>query len=274
VLAAAHSAPEDLLRQLNVTARYQDKPPIMFRVAFAPAPEEPPAAVAVTPETAAPMPVATTSADAHAAPLASTPAPSVPVPTPAKPDAAPLAPTPAPAPAVAAAKPAPTINISPALAPPSAPVASKIPEANAAPKSTRDDLGLHALDREEARLAAITPPLAPLKRDVKAMPGTALGPSAETPPDPVLAMVWKPAVFEALPESAPEQKNYDVVEFARLGGFIGRYVQVITEGGKKIGGLVLGVDDAGVRLQVNRDGGNITFVVTKTRVQEIRLPHY
>jgi len=29
-----------------------------------------------------------------------------------------------------------------------------------------------------------------------------------------------------------------------------------------------------VKLQVNREGGNITFVVNKTRVQEIRLPHY
>jgi len=106
------------------------------------------------------------------------------------------------------------------------------------------------------------------------MPGATLGPSAAAPPDATLAMVWKPAVFEPLPESGPEQKNYDVIDIGRLGAFVGRYVQVITEGGKKIGGLVLGVDDAGVKLQVNRDGGNITFVVTKARVQEIRLPHY
>jgi len=279
VLAAARSAPEDLLRQLNVTARYQDKPPIMFRVAFAPAPEEPEAVVAVTPTPAAavPAPVTAAPADAHSVPLASASAPSPPpvaAPLPAKPEASPSVPTPAPTPAVATAKPAPATNNSLAIASPAAPVASKLPDANVAPKSTRDNLGLHGLDREEARLAAITPPLAPPKREPKAVPGGALGPSAETPPDPVLAMVWKPSVFEALPENAPEQKNYDVVEFARLGGFIGRYVQVITEGGKKIGGLVLGVDDAGIRLQVNRDGGNITFVVTKTRVQEIRLPHY
>ena len=51
-------------------------------------------------------------------------------------------------------------------------------------------------------------------------------------------------------------------------------MQVVTEGGKKIGGRVLGVDDTGVRLQVNREGGTVSFVVVKTRVQEIRLPHY
>jgi len=115
-------------------------------------------------------------------------------------------------------------------------------------------MGLHSVDREEARLAAITPPLAPPppKRDAKSAPGAALGPSAETPPDPVLAMVWKPSVFEPLPESEPQEKNYDVVEFGRLGAFVGRYVQVITEGGKKIGGRVLGVDDTGIKMQVNR----------------------
>jgi len=285
VVAGLRSAPEDLLRQLNVTARYQDKPPIMFRVAFTPAPEEAPitpaepAAIASTPTAAAPPPAAVAAApvNAHPAPMASAPpAPTAVTPavtTPPKPTATPApvaAPPPAPAaPLAAAATPAP------AVATPALPIPTKPAEASATVKATRDNLGLHALDREEARLAAITPPFAPPpKRDAKSAPAAALGPSAAAPPDPLLAMVWKPAVFEPLPESEPEQKSYDVIDFGRLGSVVGRYVQVITEGGKKIGGFVLGVDDTGVRLQVNREGGNIIFVVTKTRVQEIRLPHY
>ena len=267
VVAAVHGAPEELLRQLNVTARYQDKPPIMFRLAFAPAPEEPP-----------PSPTATTSADVPAAAPASTvaaanPAAATPAPTPAPakaaapppaapviPAPAPIAPSPAPAPALAST-PAPTPSV------------SKPPEAAGPPKPAHSlD---HSLDQEEARLAAVTPPLAALpKREAKSTLPPSLGASEEMPPPgSLLASIWKPSVLETLPEEAPE-RNYDIVEWARVGSLVGRYVQVITEGGKKIAGLVLGVDDAGVKLQVNREGGNITFVVSKTRVQEIRLPHY
>ena len=81
-------------------------------------------------------------------------------------------------------------------------------------------------------------------------------------------------MLETLPDVENPERNYDVVDYARLGSLLGRYVQVVTEGGKKIGGRVLGVDETGVRLQVNREGGTVTFVVVKTRVQEIRLPHY
>jgi len=289
VLAAVHGAPDELLRQLNVTARYQDKPPIMFRVAFAPAPEEPPAAPTEPAlATAAPVPTApvvSAPADAHTTAVASVPVAATvtpaPTPTPAtspKPAAPPAAAvsTPAPAASVAAANPPVAANPTPATAPTSSPAVTRSPEPGVASKTARDNLGLHSLDREEARMAAVTPPLAPPppKREVQPIPGAALAPSAPAPPDSVLAMVWKPSVFEPLPETEPQQKNYDVVEFGRLGSMIGRYVQVFTEGGKKIGGYVLGVDDSGVRLQVNREGGNITFVIAKTRVQEIRLPHY
>jgi len=150
---------------------------------------------------------------------------------------------------------------------------SKPPEAAGPPKPAHSlD---HSLDQEEARLAAVTPPLAALpKREAKSTLPPSLGASEEMPPPgSLLASIWKPSVLETLPEEAPE-RNYDIVEWARVGSLVGRYVQVITEGGKKIGGLVLGVDDTGVKLQVNREGGNITFVVSKTRVQEIRLPHY
>ena len=132
----------------------------------------------------------------------------------------------------------------------------------------------HSLDQDEARLSSITPPLALPKRDVKPTL-TPLGPSEEKPPaGSLLASIWKPSVLETLPDVENPERNYDVVDYARLGSLVGRYVQVVTEGGKKIGGRVLGVDDTGVRLQVNREGGMVSFVVVKTRVQEIRLPHY
>jgi len=276
VMAAFRNAPDDLLRQLNVTARYKDKPPIMFRLAFAPAPEEPtptetPAAVAVAaspvaaPSSAAtpPAPTAVVAAPPKPAPSpAATPVASTPVPQPSPPPVA----NPA-TPATSAPEPAKPI----AATPPAAEPATKPAAPAAAPAKPPDDLGLHNLDREIAKLAP------PPKREVKSAllpipPGS--GSTEAPPPGSLLSMVWKPSVFEALPEAEPEHKNYDIIDYANVNSLVGRYVQVITEGGKKIGGYVLGVDDTGLKLQVNREGGNITFVVAKTRVQQIRLLHY
>jgi hypothetical protein len=275
VVAAVRGAPEELLRQLNVTARYQDKPPIMFRLAFAPAPEEPPPAEAA-PVLASVPPVPAASAaptPAAVAPTAPSPVAAAPAPIAANattnpvvtPPAVPVA---AASPTSAAGKPAPAPTAASTTA---SPAVGKPVETPSPPKPAHSlD---HSLDQEEARLAAITPPLALPKRETNSVTPT-LGPSEEKPPaGSLLASIWKPSVLETLPEEAQE-RNYDIVEYARVGSLIGRYVQVITEGGKKIGGLVLGVDDTGVKLQVNREGGNITFVVAKARVQEIRLPRY
>jgi hypothetical protein len=286
VLAAVHNAPDELLRQLNVTARYKDKPPIMFRVAFTPAPEE-------TPATAASEPAQTPATATATAVAPTSPPPATPSSSPTKPTATTQ---PAPAPTVVKSPPpnntpAPTPNPPPAVSPPvaptvaaatqpatpvTAPAAPRAPDAGSVPKPASDNLGLHSLDRDEARLAAITPPLAvPPKRELRPAPGSSqLGPSAAAPPAGSLeASLWKPSVYETLPY-ADEEKNYDIIDFVRLPSMVGHYVQVITEGGKKIGGFVLGVDEVGVTLQVNREGGNITFVVPRTRLQEVRLPRY
>jgi hypothetical protein len=273
VVATVHGVPEELLRQLNVTARYQDKPPIMFRLAFAPAPEEAPASEA--PVLAEALPATAAAAPTPPSTLAASTVPNVPVITPAalaaalaKPAAAePVAASVVKAPVPVADKPTPTIAAAPIL-----PTANKAPEP-VIPVKPAHSLD-HSLDQEEARLAAVTPPLALPKREIKPGLAPSLGASEETPPaGSLLASIWKPSVLETLPEETPE-RNYDVVEYARAGSLVGRYVQVITEGGKKIGGLVLGVDDIGMKLRVTRVGGNITFVVVKARVQEIRLPHY
>ena len=86
------------------------------------------------------------------------------------------------------------------------------------------------------------------------------------------ALVWKPSVFEALPEAEPEERNYDVIDYARLGSLVGRYVELITYGDKKIGGYIVGFDDIGVTIRMERLGGNVTFVVAKTRVRQVQLP--
>ena len=274
VVAAVHGAPEELLRQLNVTARYQDKPPIMFRLAFMPAPEEPlqaeavptPASAAQAPSTAVSpvsMPAASSNTAAAANPLAAAPPPAQ---TPAKPIAVTTGAAAAPM-SVADKSPQATAAVA------SMPLSSPAPSEKAALPKPAHSLD-RSLDQDEARLGSIAPPLALPKREVKPTL-TPLGPSEEKPPaGSLLASIWKPSVLETLPDVENPERNYDVVDYARLGSLLGRYVQVVTEGGKKIGGRVLGVDDAGVRLQVNREGGTVSFVVVKTRVQEIRLPHY
>jgi hypothetical protein len=282
VIGAVHSGPDDLLHQLNVTARYKDKPPIMFRLAFAPAPPEEAQPTPPVPE----VPATTAAVPAHPATPSTAPAPTPPANlTPATPALAttpapsplkPTATTPAPAPPKATPEPPKAVvAATPAPAPPVAP--AKAPEATPAKPPAHDDLGLHNLDREEAKLAALPGPLSAPKREVNSalVPTPPLIASAERPAaGSVQALVWKPSVFETLPEAEPEEHNYEVIEYARLESMVGRYVQVVTEGGRKIGGYVVGVDDVGVKLRVDRPGGNVTFVVTKARVHQVRLPRY
>ncbi|MBU6198876.1 MAG: hypothetical protein KGP08_04425, partial [Xanthomonadaceae bacterium] len=88
---------EDLLRQLNITARYQDKPPIMFRLAFLPAAEP---AVPTAEPTAAAAPANPVSAPAAPNPM---PAPASPAPAPRPAAAAPKTAAPEPKPVSAPA---------------------------------------------------------------------------------------------------------------------------------------------------------------------------
>ena len=207
VVAAVHGAPEELLRQLNVTARYQDKPPIMFRLAFMHAPAEQlqaeavptptsPAPAPPTAVSAVPMPAASSNTAAAANPLAATPTPA---PTPAKPVAVTTG---------AAAAPLPVTDKSPqATAAASMPLttANKPAETAALPKPAHSlD---HSLDQDEARLSSITPPLALPKREVKPTL-TPLGPSEEKPPaGSLLASIWKPSVLETLPDVENPERN-------------------------------------------------------------------
>jgi hypothetical protein len=258
-----NNPPEDVLRQLNVTTRYGDSPPAMFRLSFLPPPEveATPLAMEATP----PSPTATTAAVASANP-AIVPAPTPTAPTqvappaatavapaivaPAPPNTAPrAAPIPVPPPALAASVPVPATT--PVPAPAHAPVPT---------------LGLQDLDRAEALLPP--PPPKPAAPTPEFLPSTPRPPGEQS----TLALVWKPTI-ERLGSEAPEQHNYDVIDFARLKDEQGRHVRLITDGGKKLEGYVLSVDDSGVALRIRGGtvGGDLQYVIPKARIQQIQL---
>ena len=261
------SAPDDLLRQLNVTARYRDTPPVMFRLSFAPPPETQPTVAVV--ESSSPAAIATAAEQtASTMPLlekTASPA-AVSVPPPTTPSAAPapgLATPPPVAPLTAQAE-ASKIAHAPPLPTPSAAKTDGT-------KPVHDNLGLHYLDRAEAKL--MPPALQPLPSPSPVLaPMPEFASSAAPPPDSTLALVWKPTI-ERLPEAAPEQHDYSVIDYASLKNAQGRRVRLITDGGKQVEGAVLGVDDSGVYLRINREGGDAQFVVPKARIRQVQLLH-
>jgi len=263
------AAPDDLLRQLNVTARYNDTPPVMFRLSFAAPPTSENGAEAESPVAAAapgPLPSASSVSPAASpsppvATLQSATVQSATMPAPARTTPT-SAPPPAPPPAsvklgnTAAPASAVPLTASPAK-PETPPVASK------APSKSGLGNGLEEVDRAEARL-----PPPPTKRTAPAPELIASEPPP--PPGSTLALVWKPTV-ERLPAAVPERADYEVIEFGALKGHTGRFVRLVTDGGKKVEGYVVSVDEAEVELRINAGGGSARFLVPKTRIHEVRL---
>jgi hypothetical protein len=255
--------PEDVLRQLNVTARYGDTPQVMFRLTFLAPTEAETAPLAA--ETSSPNPPVPTATASPPPPIATAPAPT---PTPA-------VPTPMPAPVLATAappsSPAPRAGSAPVPAPPPVTTAS-VPAPNVAPLPTTprvatSNLGMQSLDRAEALL----PPPPPKPSKVPGSPD--FQPSTPRPEGDTstLALVWKPTI-ERLAAAAPEQHNYDVIDYARLKDALGRHVRLITDGGKKLEGDVVSADDTGVALRMTgRVGGDLQYVIPKARIQQIQL---
>lgn len=237
--------PDAMTRRLNLTARRNEAPPVMVRLGFR------------APETAI---VTTAGSDAgNAVAVASPPAPSIATaaaPTPAS-TAAPgpvVAKPPLPATSVVTARPAPPAIPPPvpARAAPAPPVvasatvpAPKAPPATTAPK-----------------------PAAVSGSD----PSTALPSGPAPPPDSTLALVWKPTV-DRLEQQAPPAKDYDVVELAALGGYVGRYVRLITTTQKQVEGRVIGVDATAVALRIQKPGGTAELHVPRNVIVEVQLPH-
>jgi hypothetical protein len=260
--AWGQTSADDLLRQLNITARYGDTPPVMFRLTF-PSPVDAEAAAAAT-------------ADATPAPAAGTPTGALAVGTATPPagNQVPVAVTAIPPPLIPIAK-APDTSNPPANA---AKAVVATPTATApAPtpgRASASNFGLQDLDRAETKMPPAPKPVA-----ASAAPSAAAstrGPDFATPSEPppppgsTLALVWKPT-FERLPPPPPERHDYRVIEFANLREVAGRRVRLITTGGKKVEGYVIGADEADVDLRVNGVGGDAEFVIPKGRILEVQL---
>ncbi len=252
-------APEDLLRQLNMTARYEDTPPVMFRLSFIASADADGVAASADPATPA---TAVAVAAVAAATPASQPAVSQPS-TATRPIAGAVTPTALDPAAELAHVSADKGSVGASMAPKPAP-ATTLASPPARPREP--SLGLSELDRVEARLP---PPPKPMSS--RTTPDF-LPSSPAPPPGSTLALVWKPTI-ERLATPAPEYRDYDIIEYARLRDEQGRRVRLITEGGKKVEGYVVAADDLGVEIRVNGGGGGAQFVVPKTRIHEVQLMH-
>jgi hypothetical protein len=245
---------DELLRHLNVTARYREQAPIMFRLAFAPTLQD--QATLLTdsvPETS--QVNAGTTAQASAEPHVVAP------PTPA------VTPPPAHAPAAPATTPTPVVVAAPA---------PKLEQPHVL-EPIRAKLPIPTLDYLDRAVAKVPPP------PIKAMPeppsltdSTTTTVASAPPPAPgsTLALVWKPGVIEELPEAAPVKKDYVIVEFARLPQLTNRHVRVLTQAGKRIEGFVVSADTHEVVLRVERGSGNAQFTLARERIEQVQLLHY
>ena len=236
--------PDVMTRQLNLTARRNDGPPVMLRVAFRPPPIEEPGAVALT------APVASSGTP----PAASAPPPtSAPILPAAKPPTSPGAP---PATTAAAPRPAPPIVVSPT---PAAVPARPAAAVAAAPAPTRP---------------AVPPPANQTpQKPVESSAAPSALPSTPPPPDgSTLALVWKSEI-DRLDKPAPAPLDYDVVEYqALLSGYVGRFVRLRTATGKKVEGTVINVDATTLGLHVKKPGGSADLQVPRSVIVEIRVP--
>ena len=239
------NAPDALLRQLNLTTRHNDAPPIMLRLAFKAPSEDEPANVAAAPVPAAAVAAAATTSRNPAAPL---PTAAAPPPSVVK-AVVPAAATAASGPAIAATAPAPaakpvSIPASTSLPKPPAPAA-----ATANPKSAPAPVG-----------AVASAPDA-----IASLPSTAAPAAGST-----LALVWKPTV-DRLPESPAPERDYDVIEYAAANSHGNRMVRVLTSGGKRVEGRIVSANDATLVLRVNRPGGSAELQVQRSVILEIQL---
>jgi hypothetical protein len=277
------ATPEDMLRQMNITTRYGDAPPVMFRLNFPAPPQAAEPATAIVDGTPTPpvipapvgaVSTAPPSTDATPAPKAITSATTPPPSTTSPPL---VAPAPARTATTMMVNPPPmtplVVNPTPRLPPVSEVHAQNPPSKTALAAPPPPPVGAHphtANGLEEIdRAEALLPP--PPKREptpaeqFAAQPAPAAGST--------LALVWKPTI-ERLPTAAPERHDYDLVEFGSLKGYNGRFVRLITEGGKKVEGYVVTADESDVQLRVARGsgtGGDAIFTVPKTRIQQIQL---
>ena len=223
-----------LLRQLNITARLDDAPPIMLRLAFA-EPEIPLYVVKSADKLASPaVPELALGPGAEVAPAAG--AQSAPAMTPA---AAEPVETPAAEPAPQAPVEQARADAVPALP---AETGSELPSGDGSPKPSR-------VDSKGQVIASAPPP----------------------PPNSTLALVWEPGVIERLPPAEKKQPKYEVIAVAKLDQYIGKRVQLVTVSGKRVEGEIDSVEPGNIVLLVQVGRGSAKLNVPATNIREARL---
>ncbi|HSE13431.1 MAG TPA: hypothetical protein VLB69_12445 [Rudaea sp.] len=249
------ATPDALVRQLNLTTRHNDAPPVMLRLTFkatyvaedatAVAPTPPPAAAPAT------APPANTSA------AVGTPAPPPSVIPPAA-TVASTSPATSPTPPPASA-PKPRVETPPPVVPAHAPT-PPAPSVAATPPKT-------------GGTPTPAPTTAASARPAKPAETATLLPSTPTPPEgSTLALVWKPTI-DRLPDAPPPARDYDVIDAGAANNFTGRFVRVLTAGGKKVEGHIIRADATTLALRITQPGGSAELHVQRSVIVEIQLPH-
>jgi small nuclear ribonucleoprotein (snRNP)-like protein len=241
----------EVLRFLNLTARHDQAPPILFKLNFlAPSAVEPDTGVVVATPSA---PVPTSTTPQPATPAAPSPTLS-PIATP-KPEVAQAIPAklPAPVPAPPSRSDLPVVS-----APPSMPLVATSKPAPAVAPSSSMPAAVPAAPGEKLLDPTTGKPLASI--------------DAPTGGESTLALVWKGATLEKLPPTAPTQLPYSVVGLEGLAGYVGRRLTVVTEGGKEIEGTLSSVDQENVVIRVRRQTGSAELSVARGRVREVHIP--
>ncbi len=110
-------------------------------------------------------------------------------------------------------------------------------------------------------------------RPAKPAETATLLPSTPTPPEgSTLALVWKPTV-DRLPDAPPPARDYDVIDAGVANNFAGRFVRVLTAGGKKVEGRIIRADATTLALRITQPGGSAELQVQRSVILEIQLPH-
>jgi small nuclear ribonucleoprotein (snRNP)-like protein len=103
-----------------------------------------------------------------------------------------------------------------------------------------------------------------------ARPG--LGASAPPPPEnSTFALVWKPGQIERLPPAKAKPREYEVIAISSLPNQVGKRVQLLTSGGKRVDGDVKSVDSANLVLLVQVGRGSAELNVPLANIREARL---
>lgn len=240
-------APDDLLRQLNVTLRRNTAQPILMRLGFVAPVETVPSLVEIpTYETS----VADTAEPASAESVESTePAPDVqatpPSSAPAKSDLMPL------------------ISVANAASVPIETAPAPVPSL---PIPTSDELDIAPAQLTSPWTTVSHPSVDP-RNAVEAIPASAPAPAA----DSIAALVWRPPTIERLPEKAASTTDYVSIPASSLGAYRGARVRLLTAGGKIVDGRVQQVEGADVVIQIRRDGGVAQVRIPQSGIRDARI---